>query len=205
MMKIAAIRVAAAEDAASILAVYAPYVTDTAITFELEIPDREDFRARIQSISQAYPYLVYERDGKIGGYAYAHRHMERAGYQWNAELSVYVGQTLRGQGLGTSLYIALIELLRRQGVQNVYGCVTAPNPQSENLHRRLGFRLAGTQHATGYKLGKWHDVWWFEKRIGNPEIPPSPLLPFPQLDAASVAEVLKKADAFSFPDASWGV
>lgn len=195
LMQKTLLRTATPEDAACLRAVYAPYVTDTAITFEYDVPDVEEFRTRIRNICRTYPYLVCEREGRVAGYAYAHRHMERAAYQWNAELSVYVEQSLRGRGLGFALYSALLDLLRLQGVHNVYGCVTTPNPRSEKLHARLGFHLVGVQHAAGYKLGQWHDVSWFEKRLTEATSSPPPIKPFQELDAATTATIFKKSAA----------
>ncbi|MDO5345894.1 MAG: GNAT family N-acetyltransferase [Lachnospiraceae bacterium] len=158
------IRMVREEDTERLLEIYGQYM-DTAITFEYKLPDREEFRQRIRLISREYPYLVWEEKGKILGYAYAHRHMERAAYQWNAELSVYLDRSCRGKGIGTKLYQTLMDILRLQGVKNVYGCVTFPNRPSEHMHEKLGFRLAGRFENAGYKCGAWHAVSWFEKQI----------------------------------------
>lgn len=163
------IRMAELKDAQAILDIYAPYILETNITFEYEVPSLADFKVRMQKIMQKYPYLAAVRNGRIVGYAYAHEHKERAAYGWNVELSVYVRMGEMGQGIGTMLYGRLFELLKRQNVQNLYACVTLPNEPSERLHRALGFALVGRFHQTGYKFGKWHDVGWFEKKIGNCE------------------------------------
>lgn len=122
------------------------------------------FADRIHRIVQEYPYLVWEDDsGRVLGYAYAHRQMERAAYQWNAELSIYLDRAHTSQGWGKKMYLALMDLLALQGVKTVYGGVTIPNEKSERLHACLGFQRLGTYHNTGYKCGRWHDVAWFER------------------------------------------
>ncbi|MCC8129502.1 MAG: N-acetyltransferase family protein [Clostridiales bacterium] len=168
------IRLVRPSDAPALLAIYAQSI-HTPVTFEYELPTLEEFRGRIRDISACYPYLVLEEDGAILGYAYAHRLRERAAFAWDAELSVYLDRSAQGRGLGTELYTVLLELLRRQGVQAVYGCITSPNPASVALHEKLGFRYCGAFHRTGYKDGHWWDVLWYEKQIGAGQTPPPPL------------------------------
>ena len=192
-MKAVEVRFAAETDAEALLEIYAPYVWETAITFELEAPDRKEFAERIRTFGADYPYLICQADGKMMGYAYAHRMQERAAYQWNAELSVYLAPEAAGKGMGTALYRALMKLLALQGVQNVNGLVTAPNAASEALHARLGFTVAGTYHCTGYKLGQWHDVLIFEKRIGA-EGEPRPLAAIGTVEKAAVETVLRDCE-----------
>ena len=160
------IRFADPGDAAACLAVYAQYI-DTSITFETVLPSEAEFSGRIRSYGAAYPWLIAEEDGHVLAYAYAHRAQERAAYGWNAELSVYVSRDAAGRGLGTKLYTVLLALLQKQGVRTAYGVVTMPNDASSALHQKLGFRVLGTYHNTGYKNGRWLDVVWFEKPIGS--------------------------------------
>ena len=183
------IRLAVPADAPALLAIYAQYI-ETGITFEYQLPSREEFARRIRTFGEAYPYLVWEEDGQITGYAYAHRQAERAAYQWNAELSVYLDRACTGAGRGRRLYTALMELLRLQGIRTVYALVTLPNEKSEGLHRSLGFRLMGVQRSTGYKDGAWRDVAWFEKAIAPYDPDPAPLRPFPQIPPEQVAAIL---------------
>lgn len=167
------IRFATIEDCSQILQIYNQYI-DTVITFENSLPTEEAFSKRMAGYMQDYPYLVYEEDGLLIGYAYAHRHMEREAYQWNAELSVYLDQNFTSKGLGKKLYSTLIEILKQQEVRTVYGCVTLPNEKSEKLHLSLGFTCLGIYHNAGYKCNKWHDVGWFEKAIAPYDIAPKP-------------------------------
>lgn len=169
------IRFVTAADNKTLLGIYAQYI-DTPITFECVLPSEQEFLRCIAEISKDYPYLVCEENDRIIGYAYAHRHMAREAYQWNAELSVYLDKSHRSKGLGKKMYFLLIEMLKLQGIKTVYGCVTAPNARSEGLHKSMGFHALGTYHNTGYKCGKWHDVMWFEKQIAPYDPLPQPIL-----------------------------
>lgn len=185
------IRFAAAKDAAELLEIYAPYVTGTTVSFEYEVPAVEEFRRRVEETSARYPYLVWEEDGALLGYAYAHPYAARPAYQWSAELTVYLRQAVSRRGLGSQLYGALMELLRLQGVRNVYGCVTAENTASVAFHHALGFREAGRFSQVGYKLGRWLDVLWLEKAIASGG-EPQPLVSFPQVDRDRALAVLER-------------
>ena len=184
------IRFARAEDAQALLDIYAQYI-HAPITFEYELPSAAEFARRISStLADGYPYLVCQDGDEVLGYAYAHRLGERAAYQWNAELSIYLSSRAAGRGLGTALYLTLMDLLRLQGVKTVCGIVTRPNPASEGLHRALGFRLTGVREKAGYKNGTWHDVMWLEKPLGTYGPQPSPVLPVGQLPRDAVERVL---------------
>jgi phosphinothricin acetyltransferase len=175
------IRTAREADAERLIAIYAPYVRDTAITFELEVPSIEEFAGRIRKTLAVYPYLVAERGGVVVGYAYASRFRARAAYDWTAETSVYVDAALRGGGVGRALYRALEEALARMGVITLYACITYPNPESISFHEKLDYRHAGLFPQCGYKLGMWHDIAWMAKVIA-PHVPqPAPIVPFPAL------------------------
>ncbi|AEV28110.1 sortase-like acyltransferase [Sphaerochaeta pleomorpha str. Grapes] len=184
------IRLVRDSDAQEILAIYAPYIKETAITFEYEIPSLSAFKHRIKEISTDYPYLVYLSDNKITGYAYAHRYRERMAYQWNAELSVYVHPLYLHQGIGKELYGTLIELVKLQNIKNVYGGVTIPNEGSEHLHTSFGFEKVGVYHKTGYKCGKWHDVMWYEKKIGPYSIEPKPFISITEIEKQTIEKTM---------------
>lgn len=182
------------EDAEAILEIYAPYIRNTNITFEYEVPSLSEFRDRMAGIMEGYPYLICEIDGIAAGYAYAHRYKERAAYQWDAELSVYLREGCERRGIGQAFYTALMEILKEQHVRNVYGIVTSPNPPSEALHAAMGFRLAGVSLKTGYKLGKWIDVSCFERPLGDPDSPPEELLTVHQVPQERIAQILQAAE-----------
>ncbi len=189
-----AFRFAAPADSAALLKIYGEYL-DTPITFECALPSETEFAGRIAAVGREYPYLVCLEKGRIVGYAYAHRQAERAAYQWNAELSVYLDRSCTSRGLGRRLYGALIDILRLQGIHTVYGCVTVPNEKSEGLHQALGFRRLGTYRSTGYKCGAWRDVAWFEKPIAPYDENPEPIRPVGDIPAEALAAILKRYEA----------
>ncbi len=185
------IRMAQTADAEALVAIYGQYI-DTPITFEYQLPAVDEFATRIADILVEYPYLVAEEQGRLLGYAYAHRQMAREAYQWNAELSVYLDQNAISQGIGTKLYQALEEILKLQGVRTVYGGVTIPNEKSQRLHLGRGFKSLGVYHNTGYKCGSWHDVEWFEKQLLPYDAEPQPVRPITVVAAESISEILTR-------------
>ena len=179
-------------DASRILAVYAPYIERTAITFETEVPERTAFAARVAGIAEAFPYLLLEIDGELAGYAYAHRQAERAAYQWNAELSIYLAESFVHRGLGAPLYALLMRLLGMQGYVNLYACITASNVGSIALHERMGFVRVGLFPDTGYKFGQWHGVVWLCRRLCDGA--PGAVCPVGALDAEAVRAAILQAE-----------
>lgn len=161
------IRLARKSDGEDILKIYAPYVRDTVISFETEVPEVGEFSNRIEAICKQYPYLVYQVDDEIVGYAYASRHRERAAYCYDVEVSIYVLPEYYGGGVAYKLYDCLFKILKEQGFYNAYAAYTVPNDKSMKFHSKFGFSLIGTHHKTGYKFGKWHDVTWLEKAINE--------------------------------------
>jgi len=170
------IRLAAISDSESILRIYEPYITDTAITFEIEVPSLSGFSDRIQGIAKEYPFLVYEIDDKVVGYAYASKHMERAAYAYDVNVSIYVASEYHGSGIAYKLYERLFILLKKLGYKNAYAIITEPNIKSLKFHDKFGFTLIGTHHKTGYKFGQWHDVTWLEKTISEHDDKPEKIL-----------------------------
>lgn len=167
-----AIRQATVDDARALATIYAPYVRDTAISFELVPPSPEEFAARIDRTLACYPYLVAERDGAIVGYAYAGPFKERAAYAISAELSVYVDSTCQGGGVGRALYAALEQRLAETGVTNFYACIAYPPVEDEYLtyasvrfHERMGFEIVGRFNGCARKFGRSYDMVWMEKRV----------------------------------------
>lgn len=167
------IRIAAVADAEALLGIYAPYVTDTAITFEYEIPSVEEFAGRITHILEKYPYLVAERQGEIVGYAYAGGFHARAAYAWAAETSIYVSRESKKCGVGGALYRALEAALSAQGILNMNACIAYPQQEDEHLtrnsvdfHAHMGYRWVGEFRQCGYKFDRWYDMVWMEKLIG---------------------------------------
>lgn len=161
------------EDVAEVLEIYAPYVQNTAITFEYEVPSLESFSERVHRYTEQYPWIVAKDHGKIVGYAYASLYRSREAYQWCCELSVYLRPEVQGRDLGRTLYSALMDLLTLQGYYMVYGVITLPNEASLGLHNQLGFSMDGIQENCGFKLGSWHHTAIMSKALRDFESPPS--------------------------------
>lgn len=168
------IRLATDNDAEQIQAIYSPVVSDTAISFELEPPSVPEMRQRIMKTLARLPWLVCEQDGEIRGYAYASLHRTRAAYQWSIDVSVYVHENARRTGVGRAVYGSLCKLLAMQGFYNAYAGITLPNPASVGFHESMGFQPVGVYRAVGYKLGKWHDVGWWQLVLREHLLPPEP-------------------------------
>jgi len=174
---VAIIRVAREADARTMLAIYAPYVRDTAISFELEPPTEEEFQQRMRSTLQVGLWLACEAGSTLLGYAYAGRFHARPAYQWTVEVTVYVHRDHHRQGVGIGLYTALLDCLTLQGFHNAVGIIALPNPASVALHERLGFSPAVALHGVGYKHGVWHDVGWWERTLSQRPLSPEPPRP----------------------------
>lgn len=174
----AVIRFACETDAEQIAQIYAPYVTDTPVSFELEPPTSEQMWQRVHDVMERLPWLVCEREGQVMGYVYAGPHRSRPAYQWSVDVAVYIHKHHHRRGVGRALYTSLFELLRLQGYYNAYAGITLPNAASVGLHEALGFEPVGVYCATGYKLGAWHDVGWWQLPLRartTPEADPKPL------------------------------
>ena len=161
----AVIRAAAASDAAACAAIYAPYVRDTIITFEIDPPDAAEFAARIEKAQARHAWLVVEVDGTVAGYAHAGSHNPRAAYDRTATLGIYLAASAQGRGLGRTLYTALIEDLAAKGFHALLGIITLPNDASIALHEKLGLTQVGHFHEVGWKQGRWLDVVWLERLL----------------------------------------
>lgn len=176
------IREAKEADAAGLLAIYTPYVEHTAITFEYEVPTLEEFTDRIRQTKTKYPYLVAKQDGKVLGYAYAGQFHAREAYAWAVETSIYVDESCKHTGIGGKLHAALEKALKEQGFLNMNACIAYAPKEGEYLtnnsvefHAHLGYRMVGQFYQCGYKFGRWYDMVWMEKLIGehgaNPKRP----------------------------------
>lgn len=168
------IRLATPNDAEALLAIYAPYVTDTAITYELEIPSVEEFRSRVVETLEKFPYLVAEENGKLLGYTYAGTFRKRAAYNHCVEMSIYLDRNCRRRGIGTALYAELEKHLKAMGIINLCASITSAAPddpyvttQSELFHQRLGYVKVAHFHKCGHKFNRWYDMIWMEKFIGE--------------------------------------
>jgi phosphinothricin acetyltransferase len=159
------IRPATQDDAAAIAAIYAPFVIDTPITFEINPPTPAEIAKRMAAGDGLYPWLVADSDGTIAGYAYATRFRDRPAYRFAVETTVYVDPRFHGSGVGSALYEKLIEILHAHGFAQAIAGITLPNPASVRLHEKAGFQPAGAYRRIGFKLGSWHDVGIWQRPI----------------------------------------
>ena len=199
------IRIAKVEDAEKLVDIYKYYVENTDITFEYDVPSIEEFAGRIRNTLKKYPYLVAEEElqgskdkcadsiGKCGsendeerrntivGYAYAGPFKSRRAYDWSVETSIYIKHGLSGKGVGTMLYNELEKYLKKQNIINVNACITYPNDKSIGFHEKFGYKKAAHFNKCGYKFGKWRDMIWMEKIIGEHVDNPHEVIPFPDI------------------------
>ncbi|WP_125588088.1 GNAT family N-acetyltransferase [Companilactobacillus jidongensis] len=161
------IRSAMESDVQALLDIYKPYVLKTDITFEYDVPSIEEFTKRIRSISQVYPYLIAEEDGQILGYAYASKYNDRAAYDWTAETSIYLDSESKGKGIGGMLYQSLEADLTKQGIVNLFACITGNNQGSVNFHKKMGYSDMGRFEKAGFKFGNWLDIIWMQKTLNE--------------------------------------
>ncbi|HNX64316.1 MAG TPA: N-acetyltransferase family protein [Oscillospiraceae bacterium] len=181
-------------DARAILNIYAPHILYSDVTFECTVPTEEEFLIRIKHYTEQFPYLIYELDGEIAGYAYAGKQREREAFQWNAEISVYVAEKYQRRGIAGELYTVLLKILAVQGYKTAYACITYPNDKSIAFHNKFGFTETAMFRHTGYKLGKWHDTIWLEKQLGEYESEPVLPVPFPLLDKGILFSIINNSD-----------
>ena len=193
------LRVATPEDAAVLAEIYAPYVRETAITFEYAVPSAAEFAGRIAHTLEKFPYLVAENDGEIVGYAYAGAFHPRAAYQWCAEMSVYVKRDVRRMGVGRKLYDAMETILCMQRLTNVEACIAVPSAPDAHLtmdsvrfHEKMGYRMVGAFHQCGYKFDTWYDMVWMEKHIGEHVRHQPPILNWEEIREEAL-RVIKRA------------
>lgn len=168
------IRPATPADTSALLAIYAPYITDTAVSFEYEVPSVEEFAARIRTTLKKYPYLVAESEERIVGYCYVGIMHGRKAYDWSVETSIYVDQNCRHMGIGRKLHDALEQVLTNMGILNLYACIAFPigedpylTEASVHFHEHLGYQHTAHFHKCGYKFHRWYDIVWMEKSIGE--------------------------------------
>jgi L-amino acid N-acyltransferase YncA len=188
------IRMARADDAASIREIYRPSIERSHTSFELAVPTVQEMASRVQATLPAFAWLVCTRDDVVVGYAYADPYRKRPAYQWATETSVYVAEDARRLGVARALYATLLELLKRQGYVTAFAGIALPNAASIALHEAMGFERIGIYRRVGFKMGRWHDVGWWQRDLdpslaapAGPPVPASALVDTPEW-AAALAE-----------------
>jgi L-amino acid N-acyltransferase YncA len=167
------VRDATGADAEACAAIYAPYVTNTSVSFELEPPTPDQMAQRIKHALDRHAWLVLEVEGGVAGYAYGHPFAERPAYRWACEVSVYLQRERHRSGGGRLLYEALLARLADRGYRRALAGMTLPNDASTGFHRALGFEPVGIYRRVGWKNGSWHDVAWMQKTILDGSDPPA--------------------------------
>ncbi len=200
MSKKYTLRLAQVADAEELLKVYAPFVVSedralSDVSFEYEVPSVAEFAERIKNISAGYPYIVCEQEGEAIGYVYAHPYIQRAAYQWGAEVTIYLAPAGQGWGLGCVMYTLLEDLLRLQGVVTLYSCITASNEHSVGMHTAMGYKIIGSFNSTGFKHGHWLDMVWMEKVIAQHPRTPQTIKTIGELPQTVVAKLLSEAES----------
>lgn len=185
------------ENAKELLKIYEPYVTDTAVTFEYDVPTVSEFSERIANTLAKYPYLAAVCGGELVGYAYANAFKERAAYERCCEVSIYVRSNFHKNGVGRALYGVLEKLLKKQGVLNMNACIAYTDTEDEFLthtsvkfHSAMGFSRVGKFKKCGYKFGRWYDMVWFEKHIGVHTEKPMPFTEFSEILPSFINECM---------------
>lgn len=174
------VRFATPADAETLVAIYAPYIRKTAITYEYEVPSVAEFARRIETYSAKHPYLVAELDGIPVGYAYACPLGSRPAFDWAVETAIYIREDCKGLGLGRVLYEKLEAILKVMGIRTMTAAVASVDHDDPYLtdasirfHLRMGYTPVGTFHNAGCKFGRWYDLTWLEKSIGPYEMQPA--------------------------------
>lgn len=172
------IRFATVHDVPAMLKIYAPYVLDTCFSFEYTVPTQEEFSRRVAEYTRQLPWLVWEENGKVLGYAYGSLPFTRAAYDWCGEVSIYLAPEIQGKGVGRKLYAVLEEIMFRQGYRVIYSLITTQNQNSIDFHRHLGYEFTAQFSDCGFKFGQWLGVVWMEKRSKLVDMPTCPPVPW---------------------------
>lgn len=161
------------KDIAAVCDIYNYYIENTAVSFEEELLPVSEMEARINDVTKNYPWLVYEENNLILGYAYAGCWNKRTAYRYTAECTVYLSHEAVGKGIGTKLYAKLISILKERSFHTLIGGIALPNPASVALHEKLGFTKAAHYKEVGWKMNRWHDVGYWELRLQDSDTTPS--------------------------------
>lgn len=175
--------------------IYSKYVETTAISFEYDPPDMEEWKNRVKTISADYPWLIAEVAGEVVGYAYGSKHRTRAAYSWSVESTVYISESFHRRGVARALYQLLFDILRLQGFMGVYAGITLPNLQSVRFHEAMGFNEVGRFKNVGYKFNQWYDTYWLQLHLHKPDSPfPPPRRVTEILHTTELNMLLQKAN-----------
>jgi L-amino acid N-acyltransferase YncA len=173
------VRSASLQDAAACVAIYRPYVENTAISWDIEVPSVDEMASRIASAQKAHEWLILELDDRVIGFAYGHALIRLPSFQWSAETGIYIHVDHRGAGHGRRLYTQVLRRLTERGYRRAFAGITQPNEASNVFHRSFGFQDAGVYRRVEWKHNSWHDVAWMQLDLLGPADqngPPSPVI-----------------------------
>ena len=165
------IRIAREQDVPAMLELYRPYILNTTHTFEYRVPTEAEFLERFRQITLRHPWLVWEEQGQVLGYAYGSAPFERDAYRWSCEASIYLRPDAQGRGIGRRLYQALEQIMAYQGHRLCYAIITSENVGSLAFHQKLGYQKTAEMPGCGRKFGRWLGVVWMEKALNQPGNP----------------------------------
>ena len=175
------INIAEKKDIKDILEIYSYYILNSPATFEIDVPNINEFSARVLTIQKKYPYLTAKIDNKLTGFAYAAPLRTRKAYDYSCETTIYLHHEYLNKSIGSRLYTTLFDYIKKMNILNVYACITYANTESVFFHKKFGFQEVAHFHNCGYKHDTWHDILWLEKIIGNHTIPPATFINFNDL------------------------
>ena len=161
------IRHVTTNDAVKICAIYNHYIVNTTVTFEEEAVTENEMKSRIEGVTEKFPWLVYEEENNIEGYAYATEWRPRTAYRYSAEITVYLKPQATNKGIGTALYKNLIQEMKALQVHSLIGGIALPNNSSIALHEKLNFKIVAHFSEVGFKLNKWVDVGYWQLQLNN--------------------------------------
>jgi L-amino acid N-acyltransferase YncA len=173
------VRQAVPQDASACVAIYRPYVEDTAISWEIEVPTVEEMAARIAGLRATHEWLVLEREDQIVGFAYGQPLKRLATFQWSVETGIYLDIDHHRTGGGRELYTRLLRRLTERGYRQAFAGITQPNQASNGFHRAFGFQDAGLYRRVEWKHDSWHDVAWMQLDLlgaADQDRPPGPIV-----------------------------
>lgn len=187
------LRIASSDDAEGVLSIYTPYVEETNVTFDYDVEEAKVFCQQIDEMTEEFPWIIAEHEGKIIGYSYAKKHRDRTAYNWCAESSIYVHEEYQGKGLAKILYEALLEILETQNTINVYSGIAQPNEGSTMFHIKMGYTPVGVYKKVGFKNNQWHDVLWVNRVLTKHPEAPKQYIKFSDPTIRSNAETIIKS------------
>jgi L-amino acid N-acyltransferase YncA len=161
----ARVREAGPQDADGCLAIYRPYVENTAVSWELEVPTADEMAKRIAAAADTHAWLILESGDQTIGFAYSHAFNLHSAFQWSVQTGLYIVDDRHRRGGGRALYTQLFNRLGERGYRRAFAGITQPNEASNGFHRSMGFEDVGLYRRVEWKHDCWHDVAWMQRDL----------------------------------------